>query len=235
MRDVGKRHFTDSVVVMVVAFAVMVSACNVDSPGGTGPTDRGQLQTPDPAEVMVVDDQIPRDLTNPVAITAFQSGYNHVLARRWYSAIAAYDEAIRLQPDSAGTHDARGTAHRYAGNHDAAISDYTTAIELEPHNAAHWRSRAHAHNSGPTPQPEKAVSDATKAIELDPSHHMGYGHRSIALTMLPTPDWHGALADLDRSIERHPKHDPGTYEFRAWINEQLGDHAQAQRDRLMAR
>ena len=64
---------------------------------------------------------------------------------------------------------------------------------------------------------------------------MGYGHRSIALTMLPNPNWHGALADLDRSIKRHPRHDPETYKFRAWINEQLGDHAQAERDRQMAR
>ena len=64
---------------------------------------------------------------------------------------------------------------------------------------------------------------------------MGYGHRSVALTILPTPDWYDALADLDRSIERHPKRDPVTYGFRAWINEQLGDYAQAQRDRQMAK
>ena len=235
MSEIGNRHFTDSVVVMVVAIAVMVSACNVNEPGGTEPSNRAQLQTPDAAKVIVVDDQIPPDLTNPEAITAFQSGYSHMLARRWYSAIVAYDEAVRLQPDSAGAHNVRGTAHLYAGNHADAIGDYTTAIELEPDNAAHWRRRAHAYNSGPTPQPEKAISDATKAIELDPGHHMGYGHRSIALTMLPNPDWHGALADLDRSIERHPKRDPETYEFRAWINEQLGDHAHAQRDRQMAR
>ena len=235
MRDVGKRHFTHSVVVMVVAIAIMVSACNVNAPGGTEPSNRAQLQTPDSAKVIVVDDQIPPDLTNPDAVAAFQNGYIHMLARQWHSAIAAYDEAVRQQPDSAATHNARGTTHLYAGNHADAIGDYTTAIELEPDNAAHWRRRAHAHNTGPTPQPEKAVSDATKAIELDPSHHMGYGQRSVALTMLPTLDWYDALAYLDRSIERHPKHDSGAYEFRAWINEQLGDHAQAQRDRQMAR
>ena len=64
---------------------------------------------------------------------------------------------------------------------------------------------------------------------------MGYGHRAMALTMLPTSDWYGALADLDRSIGRRPRHDPGIYEFRAWINEQPGDQAQAERDRKMAR
>ena len=235
MRDAGRSHFTIVVVVSVIAISEMALACNVIAPGGTEPSSRAHLQTPDPSEVIVADDQIPPDLTNPGAIAAFQSGYSHMLARRWHSAIVAYDEAVRLQPDSATTHNARGTAYLYAGNHADAIADYTTAIELEPDNAAHWRRRAHAHNSGTTPQPEKAIADATKAIELDPSHHMGYGHRAVALVMLPTPDWYGALADLDRSIERHSRHDPGAYEYRAWINEQLGDHAQAERDRKMAR
>ena len=93
MRDVGKRHFTHSVVVMVVAIAIMASACNVNAPGGTEPSNRTQLQTPDSAKVIVVDDQIPPDLTNPDAVAAFQNGYSHVLARQWHSAIAAYHEA----------------------------------------------------------------------------------------------------------------------------------------------
>ena len=70
-----------------------------------------------------------------------------MLVRRWYSAIVAYDEAFRLQPDSAATHNARGTAHIYASNHSDSIADYTTAIELEPDKVAHWRRRAHAHIS----------------------------------------------------------------------------------------
>ena len=152
MGDVGKRHFTDSLVVMVVAIALTVSACNVNTPGGTEPSNRAELQTPDPAKVIAVDDQIPPDLTNPDAITMFQSGYSQMLARRWYSAIVAYDEAVRLQPDSAGVHNVRGTAHLYAGNHAAAIGDYTTAIELEPNNAATGVATAHylqPHLSGP--------------------------------------------------------------------------------------
>ena len=94
MRDVGKRHFTDSVIVKVVAIALMASACNVNAPVGKEPSNRTQLQTPDAAKVIVVDDHIPPDLTNPDAITAFQNGYSHMLARRWYSAIVSL-RAIR--------------------------------------------------------------------------------------------------------------------------------------------
>ena len=222
--------------VAVIALGIMVSAsaCNFDVPQSTEPGSITRLPTPDTSEVVVIEDQIPADLADPDAVSAFQTGYNEMLARRWYSAIAAYDKAVRLEPGSAGLYSARGTAHRYAGDHDGAIADYTKAIELEPENAGHWRRRSHAHNTGSSPEPEKAVADATKAIELDPDHHMGYAHRAVALTMLATPDWHAALADMDRSIERHPKHDPTTYKFRAWINDQLGYHSQAERDRQMA-
>ena len=63
---------------------------------------------------------------------------------------------------------------------------------------------------------------------------MGYGHRAIALTQLPTPDWEQALADMNRHIELFGGHDPEAYRFRASIHENLGNHAEAERDRQMA-
>ena len=147
----------------------------------------------------------------------------------WFSAIAAYDEAIRIQPEVAGLYEARGTAYMYAGRHDEALADCSRAIELEPTDAGHWRRRSHAHTIAPTPQPEKGVEDATRAIELDPHHPMGYGHRAIALTQLPTPDWESALADMDRHIELFPRHDPEAYDLRAWIHDNLGNHEEAER------
>ena len=57
----------------------------------------------------------------------------------WFSAIAAYDEAIRIQPEVAGLYEARGTAYMYAGRHDEALADCSRAIELEPIDAGHWR------------------------------------------------------------------------------------------------
>ena len=123
----------------------------------------------------------------------------------------------------------------YAGRHDDALADYSLAIELDPDYAGHWRRRAHAHTIAPTPQPEEGIKDANRAIELDPDHAMGYGHRAIALTQLPTPDWENALADMDRHIELFPGHDPEAYKLRAWINDNLGNYEEAERDRQLAR
>ena len=117
-----------------------------------------------------------------------------------------------------------------------AILPYTqtTAIELEPDNPSYWRRRTHAWSTANPPDFQKAIDDATKAIELGPTHHMGYGHRAVSYTLLPTPDWQAALDDMDRSIPLHPQHDSEAYKMRAWIHDNLGNHAEAERDRQLA-
>ena len=193
------------------------------------------IPTPDRAQVVIIDRGLPDGLTDPAASAAYEQGYSHMLDAAWFAAIVAYDEAIRIQPDVAGLYEARGTSYMYAGQHDDALADYSHAIELDPTDAGLWRQRAHAHTIAPTPQPEKGVADANRAIELDPDHAMGYGHRAVALTQLPTPEWERALADMDRHIELFPRHDPEAYKLRALIHDNLGNHAQAERNRQLAR
>ena len=192
-----------------------------------------QLPTPDRSQIQIIDPDLPTGLTDPAAVSAYQQGYAHMRASAWFSAIAAYDEAVGIQPDVAGLYEARGTAYMYSGRHDEALADYSHAIELDPADAGLWRLRAHAHTIAPTPQPEKGVQDATRAIELDPTHHMGYGHRAIAYTQLPAPDWESALVDINRHIELFPGHDAEAYRFRALIHDNLGNHEKAERDRLL--
>ena len=223
----------NKIATIVIALATVL-ACNA----GTSPNDTRDQQsafpTPDRSRVQVIDPDIPPGLEDPAAIAAYQQGYSNMKAAAWFSAIADYDEAIRIQPEVAGLYEARGTAHMYSGRHGQALADYSSAIELEPDDAGHWRRRAHAYTIAPTPQPHKGIEDANRAIELDPHHPMGYGHRAIALTQLPTPDWQRALADMNRHIELFPGHDPEAYRMRAWIHEKLGNDREADRDRRLA-
>ena len=64
---------------------------------------------------------------------------------------------------------------------------------------------------------------------------MGYGHRAIARTQLQTPDWENALVDINRHIELFPGHNHEAYRLRALINDNLGNHDAAKRDRELAR
>ena len=209
---------TNSTIVAAIVALVLALACGAGAPSDETLDTQDHFPTPDRSRVQIID----RDLTDPAASTAYDQDYSHMREAAWFAAIAAYDEAIRLQPE-------------VAGQHDDALADYSLAIDLDPTNAGLSHRRAHAHTIAPTPQPEKGVEDATRAIELDPNHPMGYGHRAIALTQLPTPDWENALADMDRHIELFPSHDQEAYKLRAWIHDNLGNYEEAEQDRQLAR
>ena len=201
---------------------VLTMACGAAEPRNETLGMQDPIPTPNRSQVQIIDDEAPAGLTNADAINAYQQGYAHMRAAAWFSAIAAYDEAIRIEPAVSGLYEARGTAYMYADRHDQALADCSRAIELNPNDAGHWRRRAHAYTIAPTPQPERGIEDATRAIELDPDHSMGYAHRAIAYTRLPTPEWGYALADIDRHIELFGGHDPEAYRMRAWIHENHG-------------
>ena len=219
----------------VVVTLALALACGARVPSDETRGRQDIIPTPDRSQVQVIDRELPAGLTDPAASAAYDQGYSHMRETSWFAAIAAYDEAIRLQPEVTRLYEARGTAYMYAGRHDSALADYSLAIELDPTDAGLWRRRSHAHTIEPTPQPESAVQDATRAVELNPNHHTGYGHRAIAFTQLPTPDWQNALTDMDRHIELFPGHDPEAYKMRAWIHDNLGNQEEAERDRRLAR
>ena len=235
-RPRSKSNHMSKRAAMTAIFALVATIACTAFTAREGDNDRQiQLPTHDRSHVQIIDPDTPTGLTDPAAVSAYQQGYAHMRASAWFSAIASYDEAVRLQPDVASLYEARGTAYIYSGRHDEALADYSHAIKLNPADAGLWCRRAHAHTIAQTPQPEKGMQDANRAIELDPNHHIGYGHRAIALTQLPTPDCQQALADMNRHIELFPGHDAEAYKMRAWIHENLGNHAEAERDRQLAR
>ena len=171
-----------------MATLLLVLPCTAETPSEETLGRHDYIPTPDRSQVVIIDRGLPDGLTDPAASAAYVQGYSHMLDAAWFSAIAAYDEAIRIQPEVAGLYEARATAYMYAGQHDDALADYSLAIELDPNDPGLWRQRAHTHTIAPTPQPEKGVEEATRAIELNLNHTMGYGHRAVALTQLPTPE-----------------------------------------------
>ena len=216
-----------------MATLLLVLACTAETPSEQTLSRQEYIPTPDRSQVVIIDRGLPDGLTDPAASAAYVQGYSHMLDAARFSAIAAYDEAIRIQPDVARLYEAKGTAYMYAGQHDDALADHSHAIELDPTDPGLWCRRSHAHTIAPTPQPEKGVEDATRAIELDPTHAIGYGHRAVALTQLPTPDWENALDDMDRHIELFQSHDPEAYDLRAWTHDNLRNHEEAERDRRL--
>ena len=115
-----------AVIVLTISTACSGGATTNDDKTGT------HLPTPDRSQLQIIDSEPPAGLTDLAAVSAYRDGYAHMKASAWWAAIAAYDEAIRIQPGVPGVYEARGTAYMYAGQHNAAIADYSRAIELEP-------------------------------------------------------------------------------------------------------
>ncbi|MDY6783418.1 MAG: tetratricopeptide repeat protein, partial [Cyanobacteriota bacterium] len=63
----------------------------------------------------------------------FERGNQGLCENKLEEAIACYECAIALQPDSAAAYFFRGTARSSLGQLDDAIADYQQAIALEPH------------------------------------------------------------------------------------------------------
>lgn len=79
---------------------VLTLACGAGSPTDESRGRQDPIPTPDRAQVQIIDDETPAGLTDADAINAYQQGYAHIRAAAWFSAIAAYDEAIASNPPS---------------------------------------------------------------------------------------------------------------------------------------
>ena len=93
-------------------------------------------------------------------------------------AIAAYDEAIRLNPDYAEAYNNRGNAKDALGRHEAAIVDYNEAIKLKPDLAEAFNNRGVAKET--LGQYNAAIADYDEAIKLKPDYAKAYYNRGLA-------------------------------------------------------
>ena len=106
---------------------------------------------------------------------------------RYDRAIAALDEALKVEPDNADAYANRGESYLRKDDEERALADLDRAISLDPRNATFYYSRAEVYVRQAGPQP----------------HHRGRGEgheaQSQALTpptisRLPTPTATGATS-----------------------------------------
>src|SRR5262245_33829433 len=122
-------------------------------------------------------------------------------AGAYHKAIAAYNEAIRLDPTSAVAFKRRGDAYANKDDYDRAIADYNEAIRLDPKSALAFRNRGVAYaNKGDN---DRAIADFNKAIAIDPKSALAYGNRGDAYAN--KDDYDRAIADYNKAIRLDPK------------------------------
>jgi len=111
-------------------------------------------------------------------------------------AVAAYNEAIRLDPKYAPAYAGRGLTYHVKGDLDHAIADYSAALRLEPrlYFAYYQRGVAYVAES----DNNRAIADFTQAIKLNPRFPDAFAKRALAYRA--NGDEAHAKADLEEAV-----------------------------------
>ena len=124
----------------------------------------------------------------------------HMVKKITGTALADYDQALRLDPASAETHYYRGLRFLVLQNNDAALGEFEKGVQLNPNNARIVNSRGSAHaRKG---QIDVAIVDFETAMRLDPSFAPAHFNRGLAF--LRRNDLDRAIADFDAAIKLDP-------------------------------
>jgi tetratricopeptide (TPR) repeat protein len=95
-------------------------------------------------------------------------------------AIADFDQAVKLEPNSFKAYFERGNVYIQKGDNDRAFADYTQAIRLNPDYASAYVGRgitSYVKNDY-----DRAITEYTQAIRLDPNNTDAYSNRGNYFT-----------------------------------------------------
>jgi len=124
-----------------------------------------------------------------------KKGHKAFREKNFDQAIAAYDRAILLAPDSFAAHYWRGRAFAEKGLDDKALADMQKTVQLRPDHVGAWRWLGHlqAKNN----RFDDCVASLTKAIDLQADHAWTYHNRGRCY--FKKGDFAKALEDAKKS------------------------------------
>jgi len=115
-------------------------------------------------------------------------------------AIAAYNQAIDLDPKLAEAFFNRGIAKAAHDDLDGAVADYSQALQVDPTLGAAYYYRGLARHS--KAELDGAVADYNQAVQLDPKNALAYFNRG--LIRMQKDDVDGSIVDSTRALELDP-------------------------------
>jgi tetratricopeptide (TPR) repeat protein len=139
------------------------------------------------------------------------------------AAIAAFTQALDIDPNCQAAYRLRGRSHDAAGDYQQAVEDLSTAIRLDPTDEEAFVYRSVAFKM--MNEDGKAIADRTAIIRLNPSAFNFYMRGGDALWYDPAL----AVADLTEAIRQNPQH-ADAYYLRALAHENKRDYRLAAAD-----
>jgi tetratricopeptide (TPR) repeat protein len=124
----------------------------------------------------------------------------HLAREQDQAALAAAEQALRLDPEQASAYYQRASAYRAIEQPENALLDLNRALELDPRHARAYAGRGLVlHNNGDF---EAALDDYERALELDPWAAEVYLNRGGTYATLGNLD--AALADYGLALALKP-------------------------------
>lgn len=154
-------------------------------------------------KVQACTDALARLPANAVAERAFalvERGLGYRRTNRADLAIADYDAALRLDPNSSRTWNNRGYAFFTKGDVTRAFADWEQALRLDPRNATVYVNRAEAYSRAG--QYDQALAQLEQALVIDPASPKAIRERGYVHVNRNALD--AALADFERAIQLEP-------------------------------
>ena len=131
-----------------------------------------------------------------------QSGNDLYTNKKYVEAIAAYDQAILLNPNTPGIYNNKGLALNHLKKYDEALLLFDKSISLNPSLAFSYNSK------GKTLLDKKkyieAIQAFDKAISLEPTDPLPYSNKGNVLKLQKKYD--EAINAYDMSIKSNPKY-----------------------------
>ncbi|MBU7581704.1 MAG: tetratricopeptide repeat protein [Nostoc sp. TH1S01] len=156
----------------------------------------------------------PTTTPNPVntvtqAQAWFYQGLQQAKAGDLAGAIASYDRAIELQPESYEYWFNRGLTLFHLERFAEAVAAYDTAIDLKPDHYKAWYNRGGT--LGELGLFAEAIASFSQAIEIHPNYPEAWASKALALLKLGQV-WE-AINSYDQALELQPQ-DPETWYYR---------------------
>jgi tetratricopeptide (TPR) repeat protein len=142
-----------------------------------------------------------QETSTRLAIAFNNRGVAYRLKGEYDRALTDYDEAIRLNPNSANAHNNRGIIYRIKGDYDRAIGDYDEAILLENDFPAAFYNRAIAYSD--KGDYDRALTDFDIVLQFNANNALALYARGMA--KLKKGDTEVGTADIAAAKAINPK------------------------------
>ncbi|MEG3958309.1 tetratricopeptide repeat protein [Microcoleus sp. herbarium2] len=143
----------------------------------------------------------------------------------YQGAIAAYTQAIALNPNYVQAYHNRGIVRSKLGDKQGAVADYNQALRINPNYAKAYYNRGIARDD--LGDKQGAVADYNQALRINPNYVLAYNNRGLARFELG--DKQGAVADYNQALRIDPNH-VNAYYNRGLARRDLGDKQGAIQD-----